>query len=128
MREFISKLLDEENRQADIVAFGQLVSLAVAVLTTLLLLVPAAISVVQTGKIDPNAVWIVTVWLGSAATFGVADSRRPQTPPAPPVAPTAPQPPQPPQPSASPQPQPQPQPVAMGLPPAPGQPGGRTAV
>lgn len=95
MREFIAKLLDEENRQADIVAFGQIVSLLIAVIVTFLLLVPAMWSIWKTGKIDSNAVWVLTVWLGSAATFGVADSRR-STAPSPPTAPVAPAVPQPP--------------------------------
>lgn len=116
MREFLSKLLDEENRQADIVAFGQIMSLIVAAIVTLLIVIPALYQTMKTGKIDSNAVWVLTVWLGSAATFGVADSRRPNTsPPAPPTAPSTP--------PAPPTPQP---PVAPSPPPPPGQPGGRT--
>lgn len=118
MMEYIRKLLDEDNRAADIVAFGQLVSLLIAVLVTLLLLIPAVAAIWRTGKIDANAVWILTVWLGSAATFGVADSRRPSTPPTAPSPPAAPTPPtQPTPPVSAPSPQP---------PPAPGTPGGRT--
>lgn len=95
MMEYLRKLLDEDNRAADIVAFGQIVSLLIAVIVTLLLLIPATWSIWKTGKIDSNAVWILTVWLGSAATFGVADSRR-STAPSPPTAPVAPAVPQPP--------------------------------
>lgn len=75
MRELFWKLLDEENRQADLAAFGQIVALVVSVLFSFLLLVPMAIYAWKTGKIDSNAFWILSLWVGAGLGYGVADKK-----------------------------------------------------
>lgn len=67
--------MDEENRQADLASFGQIVSLVVAVLFSFLLLIPMAVYAWKTGKIDSNAFWILSLWVGAGLGYGVADKK-----------------------------------------------------
>lgn len=75
MRELLKKLLDEENRQADLAAFGQIVALFVSVFFSFILLGAMAYYAVQTGKIDTNAFWILSLWVGAGLGYGVADKK-----------------------------------------------------
>lgn len=109
MREFFWKLMDEENRQADLASFGQIVSLVVAVLFSFLLLIPMSAYAWKTGKIDSNAFWILSLWVGAGLGYGVADKKwggASVPSPTPPSVPSPPKPEGPSQSSSSPSPKP----------------------
>lgn len=99
MREFIKKLLDEDNRQADLAAFGQLVALTVSVFFSLLMLGSAAWSTFKTGQISNGALALVGFWIGAAFGYGSVDklgnnlkAPAPSAAPPPTQAPTTPKP------------------------------------
>lgn len=75
MREFLAKLLDEENRQADLASFGQIVSLVVAVLFSVAIYATVIIVAIKTGKIDPMALWVLGIWVSAGLGYGVADKK-----------------------------------------------------
>jgi len=73
MRSWLAKLLDEQNRSADLAAFGQLVALVVSVIFSGLVLSASAYYTFKHGKIDSNALWLIGFWIGCAFGYGTVD-------------------------------------------------------
>lgn len=89
MKQWILGLLDEQNRKADLAAFGQLVALAVSVLFSGGVLAASTYYTFKTGKIDSNALWLIGFWIGCAFGYGSVDKFKLGGQPTP-AAPTAP--------------------------------------
>lgn len=73
MKQWLSKLLDEENRTADLTALGQVVALMVSVLFSGAVLSASTYYAYKTGKLDSNALWLIGFWIGCAFGLSTAD-------------------------------------------------------
>lgn len=91
MLDYLKKLLDEENRQADIALLSVLIGIVMSVTLSVFILIPSIMVTWKTGKIDSGSLSVLGMWMSVAfGAMAVDKFRRPTTAPTPPTIPTPP--------------------------------------
>lgn len=75
MKEYLSKLLDEKNRQADMALLSVLVAIVMSIILSIAILIPSVMTTWKTGKIDSGSLSILGMWMGIAFGTMAADKK-----------------------------------------------------